>query len=99
MAEFHVLLYNLMISTDISTTQSTKNIVHTENKQDIIKYTGSTPGVRQAARLIIWIRHSQGKTAYAYSETGEQASKFHYCQVLSVARLHSPTQIYKTFTY
>ena len=41
MAEFHVLLYNLMISTDISTTQSTKNTVHTENKQDIIKYTAT----------------------------------------------------------
>ena len=41
MAEFHVLLYNLMISIDISTTQSTKNTVHTENKQDIIKYTAA----------------------------------------------------------
>ena len=30
-----------MISSDISTTQSTKNTVHTENKQDIIKYTAA----------------------------------------------------------
>ena len=41
MVELHILVYNLMISTDISTTQSTKNTVHTENKQDIIKYTAT----------------------------------------------------------
>ena len=34
-------IFNLIISTDISTTQSTKNTVHTENKQDIIKYTAA----------------------------------------------------------
>ena len=98
MVELHILVHNLMISTDISTTKSTKNTAYREQTRHNQVY-GSTPGVRQAARLIIWIRHSQGKTAYAYSETGEQASKFHYCHVLSVARLHSPTHFYLTFTY
>ena len=52
MVELHILVHNLMISTDISTTKSTKNTAYREQTRHNQVY-GSTAGVKQAARLII----------------------------------------------